>query len=102
MLFKIDYRDFSQNVPILTIELIDYFSKDSNSQYHADLSQLKYYIPSLNPLNICYDLDKNFISTHHKPTIYHKLDDVLRWISDNFKRLEKPLSVCEHRWYVVN
>jgi len=101
MSFNIDYTDFSE-VPTLIIELIGYFSKDGNSQYHANLSQLKYYIPPSNPDNVFFNLDDNFISTHHKPTIYYKLDDVLKWISDNFNRLEKPLSVCEHRWYVIN
>jgi len=101
MSFKIDYTDFSEDLPTLIIELIGYFSKDGNSQYHADLSQLKYYIPPPNS-DVCFNLDKNSASTHYKSDINYKLDDILKWISDNFNRLEKPLSVCAHRWYVIN
>lgn len=100
MAFKIDFENFSEcTIPTLTIELIGYFSIDGDMQYRADLSQLKYYIPPSDPNNVNFDLNANVMSTRHKPTSYIKLDNILRWISDNFDRLEKPLSQ-EERWYV--
>ena len=65
------------------------------------VSQLKYYIPSSNPNNVNFDLNKNFMSTRHRPTSYLKLDNLLRWLSNNFHRFEKPLSVSQkERWYI--
>lgn len=86
--------------PVLTAELIGYFSIDGNLQYRADLSQLKYYIPLPDPDNVNFDLKVNFMSTRHKPTSYIKLDYILKWISDNFHRIERPLSAQKERWYV--
>lgn len=99
-MFKIEYLS-KIGLPELAIKLIGSFSIDGDLQYHADLSQLKYYIPPSNPNNVYYDLDYNAISTRHKPDTYIKLDDILKWISDNFNRLEKPLSTNEGYWYVV-
>ncbi|KAG5327061.1 RL13A protein, partial [Pseudoatta argentina] len=99
MSFQIDFLNFSEQIiPTLTPELIGHFSIDGDLQYHADLSQLKYYIPPSDPNNVNFDLNKNFISTRHRPTSYLKLDNLLRWLSNNFHRLEKPLSVQEERW----
>ncbi|KYN09665.1 Protein Dom3Z [Trachymyrmex cornetzi] len=90
MSFNIDFE--------FTIDLIGHFSIDGNSEYHDDLSQLKYYISPLNPNNVNFDLNKNFKSTQHKPISHIKLDHILKWISHNFRQLEKPLSVQEERW----
>ncbi|XP_024882919.1 uncharacterized protein LOC112461773 [Temnothorax curvispinosus] len=43
----------------VTTELIGHFSIDSDLQYRADLSQLKYYIPPLDPDNVNFDLNIN-------------------------------------------
>ncbi|XP_011262330.2 decapping and exoribonuclease protein [Camponotus floridanus] len=92
MSFKIDCENFSKDMlPKLTLKLIGHYSIDGDLQYHADLSQLKYYIPPPDLDNVFFDLKKNSTFTHYKPTSYIKLDDILRWISDNFKLLEKPL-----------
>ncbi|XP_032682566.1 decapping and exoribonuclease protein-like [Odontomachus brunneus] len=99
-MFKIEYFS-KRKLPELTIELIGSFSIDGDLQYHADLSQLKYYIPPSDP-NVYYDLDYNAASTCHKPNSYIKLDDILRWISDNFNQLEKPLSPNERHWLSVD
>ncbi|KYN08872.1 Protein Dom3Z [Trachymyrmex cornetzi] len=99
MSFHIDFINFSEQIiPTLTTELIGHFSIDGDLQYHADLSQLKYYVPPSDPNNVNLDLNKNFLSTRHQPTSYLKLDNLLRWLSNNFRRLEKPLSVQEERW----
>ncbi|XP_011052960.1 PREDICTED: decapping and exoribonuclease protein-like [Acromyrmex echinatior] len=89
MSFKIDFE--------FTIDLIGHFSIDGNSEYHDDLSQLKYYISPSNP-NVNFDLNKNYKSVQHKSTSHIKLDHILKWISHNFRQLEKPLSVQEERW----
>ncbi|KYN01540.1 Protein Dom3Z [Cyphomyrmex costatus] len=103
MSFKIDLKNFSEEmIPTLTAELIGHFSIDGDMQYHADLSQLKYYIPPSDPNNVDFDLNKNFIHTHYRPTLYVKLDNILKWISNNFHRLEKPLSVQEERWLDID
>lgn len=96
-MFKIEFDKFCE-VPTLQIELIGHYSIDGNSEYRADLSQLKYYIPPPDFNNVNYDLNENIASTRCKPRSYVKLDDILKWILDNFnKRLEKPLSTQE-RW----
>ncbi|XP_077275402.1 decapping and exoribonuclease protein-like isoform X1 [Temnothorax americanus] len=102
-MFKIDFANFSSHtVPTLSTELIGYFSIDGDSQYHADLSQLKYYIPPSDPDNVNFDLNINYMSTRHKPTSHIKLDNILRWIADNFHRIEKPLSAQEERWLDID
>ncbi|KAM0732696.1 Decapping and exoribonuclease protein [Formica fusca] len=58
---------------------------------------MKYYVPPSDPDNVSFDLNKDSKSTRHKSTSYIKLDDILRWISDNFNLLEKPLS-REGQW----
>lgn len=101
MSFKINCENFSKDMlPKLMIKLIGHYSIDSNLQYRADLSQLKYYIPPPDPDNVSFDLNKNLILSRYKPTSYIKLDDVLTWISDNFNLLEKPLPQKD-QWYVV-
>ncbi|XP_014468078.1 PREDICTED: decapping and exoribonuclease protein-like [Dinoponera quadriceps] len=103
-MFKIDYRS-RDNLPELTIKLIGSFSIDGDLQYHADLRQLKYYIPPTDPNNLSYDLDYNAEYTNYKPGTYIKLDDILRWISDNFTQLSKPsrpLSTNEGHWLDVD
>ncbi|KYN35186.1 Protein Dom3Z [Trachymyrmex septentrionalis] len=90
MSFKIDFE--------FTIDLIGHFSIDGDSEYHDDLSQLKYYISPSNPNYVNFDLNKNNESTKHKSTSHIKLDHILKWISHNFRTLEKPLSVQEERW----
>ncbi|KYM88373.1 60S ribosomal protein L13a [Atta colombica] len=96
MSFQIDFINFSEQIiSTLTTELIGHFSIDNDLQYHADLSQLKYYIPPSDPNNVNFDLNKNFMSTRHRPTSYLKLDNLLRWLSNNFHRFEKPLSVLQ-------
>ncbi|XP_018303717.1 decapping and exoribonuclease protein-like [Mycetomoellerius zeteki] len=103
MSFQIDFINFSEKIiPTLTAELIGYFSIDGDMQYHADLSQLKYYIPPSDPNNVNFDLNKNFMFTRHRPTSYLKLDKVLRWLSNNFHRLEKPVLVQEERWLDID
>lgn len=100
-MFKIDFVNFSSSmIPTLTTELIGFFSVDGDLQYRADLSQLKYYIPPPDPNNVNFDLKINFTSTRHRPTVYKKLDNILRWVSENFHRIERPLSVQQERWYV--
>lgn len=102
MSFQIDCESsFNNELPTLTIELIGHFSIDGNSKYQSDLSQLKYYIPPKNPNSVWYDLDKNYISTRHKPTSHNKLDNILTWIENNFNRLERPLSIQQESWYVI-
>ena len=102
MSFKIDKYFPDDLLPTLTVDLIGYFSVDGFSEYHADLSQLKYYIPTPNLNNINYDLNKNLSSVHYKnPESFEKLDFILRWITENFNRLEKPLSAQRESWYVV-
>lgn len=102
MSFKIDYEYFFDYLPsTLTVELIGQFSVDGDSQYHADLSQLKYYIPPPNLGEINYDLTKNSTTTRYKPDSYVKLDFIFQWITENFSRLERPLSIQKERWYVV-
>lgn len=100
MILISQYLDQCAPAAVLTAELIGYFSIDSDLQYRADLSQLKYYIPLSDPDNVNFDLKVNCTSTRHKPTSYNKLDYILRWISDNFHQIERPLSVQEERWYV--
>lgn len=102
MSFKIDYKSFSENMlPTLTIKLIGHYSIDGDSQYHADLSQLKYYIPPADLNNVSFDLNENFKSTRYHSTSHIKLNDLLRWISENFNLLEKPLSTQKGQWYVI-
>lgn len=98
MSFKIVCEDFPECIlPKLTIKLIGHYSIDGDSKYHADLSQMKYYVPPSDPDNVSFDLNKISTSTRYKPTSYIKLDNILRWISDNFNLLEKPLS-REGQW----
>ncbi|XP_029156299.1 decapping and exoribonuclease protein-like isoform X2 [Nylanderia fulva] len=59
---------------------------------------MKYYIPPEDLNNVSFDLNKNFMSTRYKPTSHVKLDNLLRWIADNFNLLEKPLSTQEGQW----
>ncbi|XP_032679770.1 decapping and exoribonuclease protein-like [Odontomachus brunneus] len=102
-MFKIKIKNFSKRkLPELIMELIGSFSIDGDLQYHADLSQLKYYIPPSDPNNANYDLGYNVTSICHKPDLYTKLDDILKWISDNFNQLEKPLSPNEGHWLSVD
>ncbi|XP_050448580.1 decapping and exoribonuclease protein-like [Cataglyphis hispanica] len=98
MSFKVVSEDSSeQMVPKLTIKLIGHYSIDGDSKYHADLSQLKYYVPPPDFDNVSFNLNKDSTATRYKPTSYIKLDDILTWISDNFNLLEKPLSQ-EGQW----
>ncbi|XP_011693168.1 PREDICTED: decapping and exoribonuclease protein-like [Wasmannia auropunctata] len=101
MSFKIDFENFPESDITLTTKLVGHFSIDGNKKYQDDLSQLKYYIPPFNP-NVHFDLNKNYESTILKSTSYVKLDNILRWISDNFNRLEKPLSVQDKRWLDID
>ncbi|XP_011161736.1 decapping and exoribonuclease protein [Solenopsis invicta] len=103
MSFQIDFVNFSQQmIPTLTIELIGHYSINGNSQYLDNLSQLKYYVPPSNPNNVNFDLIKNFESTHHKSTEHTKLDNLLRWISNHFDRLDRPLSTQKERWLDID
>ncbi|CAL1688528.1 unnamed protein product [Lasius platythorax] len=63
---------------------------------------MKYYIPPPDFDNVSFDLNKNFTSTRYKPTSYNKLDDVLRWISENFNLLEKLLSAQGGQWLDID
>lgn len=100
MSFEVVSEDYSEHLlPKLTIKLIGHYSIDGDSKYHADLSQLKYYVPPPDFDNVSFNLNKDSTSTRHKPTSYIKLDDILTWVSDNFNLLEKPLSQ-EGQWYV--
>lgn len=92
--------DFVYIAPPLNIELVGHFSIDGDLQYRADLSQLKYYIPPSNPEDVNFDLNINLESSNHKPTWHSKLDNILRWISDHFDEIERPLLTQESRWYV--
>ncbi|XP_011630177.1 decapping and exoribonuclease protein [Pogonomyrmex barbatus] len=103
MFFKIDPVNFSiHTIPVLTTELIGFFSIDGDLQYHANLSQLKYYNPPPDFNNVNFDLTRNFESTQHKSNLYVKLDNILKWLSNNFSRLERPLSIQEERWLDVD
>ncbi|XP_071650895.1 decapping and exoribonuclease protein-like [Temnothorax longispinosus] len=89
----------------VTTELIGHFSIDSDLQYRADLSQLKYYIPPLDPDNVNFDLNINCTSARDKPTSYIRFENILRWIWDNFHRIERPLSEQEQdeeRWLDID
>lgn len=83
------------NSQTLETELIGYFSVDGDLEYRADLSQLKYYIPPSDPNNVNFDLNVNFEPIHPKPS-HPKLYTVLKWISDNFHRIERPSAQNGH------
>jgi len=58
MPYEISFINISKHIiPKLTTELIEYFSIDGNSQYRADLLQLKYYISPSNFNNMNFDLN---------------------------------------------
>ncbi|XP_012217607.1 decapping and exoribonuclease protein-like [Linepithema humile] len=104
MKFKINFEKFPDySVPRLTIELMGHFSVDGDAKYQADLSQLKYYIPPPILDNVCYDLKRNSeCSTRFKPDACERLDFIFQWITENFSRLEKPLSMQKERWLDVD
>ncbi|CAL1688530.1 unnamed protein product [Lasius platythorax] len=62
---------------------------------------MKYYIPPPDFDNVSFDL-KNFTSTRSNLPSYIKLDDMLRWISENFNRLKKPLSAQGDQWLDID
>lgn len=86
--------------PSLDPALIGHFSIDGDLQYRTDLSQLKYYIPPSNPEDINLDLNINLVPSDHKPASHIKWDNLLRWISEHFDQIERPLLVQKSRWYV--
>ncbi|KAL6266350.1 hypothetical protein P5V15_003205 [Pogonomyrmex californicus] len=102
-------NSLGHEIPTLTTELIGHFSIDSNSQYRADLSQLRYYIFPLNSESnywdyrtVGLDLKENFPDTNYKSIPCSKWENILRWISDNFNQLERPLSIQKECWLNVD
>ncbi|XP_020284836.1 decapping and exoribonuclease protein [Pseudomyrmex gracilis] len=100
-MFRIEL-DKCFEIPQLQIELIGHYSIDGNSKYRGDLSQLKYYVPPLDFNNVNYDLNENIASTKYKPNSYVKLDDVCKWILNNFTRVERLMSTEKDRWLNVD
>ncbi|XP_024892802.1 decapping and exoribonuclease protein-like, partial [Temnothorax curvispinosus] len=95
--------DTRANPVHVTTELIGHFSIDSDLQYRADLSQLKYYIPPSNPKNVNFDLNINCTSARHKSPSHIILENILKWISVNFHRIARPLSEQdEERWLDID
>ncbi|XP_054006089.1 decapping and exoribonuclease protein [Hylaeus anthracinus] len=80
-------------------QIVGHYSINGVREYCNDLSQLKYYIKPLDPDNVYFDLDDNHNTIYKPENEDSKLDNLLRWMSENFDQLKRQDSNNENdRW----